>query len=604
MMKNMHGHTKIELTNVNTGEVKSIEDNNMVTNAMEHLFNAPFDLPNKFEGPVTMWRGGGLNHTEPQSNILRYTRGLMLFEDPIPEDPDIINPPGGNKVIGVADTRTYSGPILEYGSYNSTESFIDMSAKKAQYVWDFLTSQANGKISAVSLIPHDHAQMAYGIATRDTSMAKYNLLNWIGSRFEKSTNWDTFYNYHLPKRRHNIDVNAYAWQRYVYPYFNLEKNFGLTNDLNYFITCNHWSYNRIERYSSSSWETSSKNRLDSSFFGTAESIKLGKFKLNSERFKFTDTCQDNDIQQDMEEITVTMPEELSTILKDSYSNIINTATESGYYTALIGDFQVTEKYIYIACVPFYSQNYSSSSDFYTGTIQPGQKFYIWRINIFNNFTSDYFEVENTLEEDIYFLLSNNSYSFSRTPYRANESFYIFDNNIVCNVNGYLYNYNISQQTWTPIMIKNSENKCKSTDLLWSNSSEYSVLKDTQNGLLIKGNYAYYKEDTIYNTPNVSIIDINNSLYFYSNSGGYSSLGVISSANQDQLDQYLHCFTPVYGHKLFKYAYINTSNSSTASPNILQGFAYRNPLLMTINNIDPVEKTNEYIMKVTYTLTWD
>lgn len=600
MMKNMHGHTKIKLTNVNTGEVKTVEDNNMVTNAMEHLFNAPFDLPNKFEGPVTMWRGGGLNHTNPQSNILRYTRGLMLFEDSIPEDPDIITPPGGNKVIGVADTRTYSGPILEYGSYNNTESFIDMTAKKAQYVWDFSTSQANGKISAVSLIPQDHAQMAYGVATRDTSMAKYNLLNWIGGRFEANIVKDTFYNYHLPKRRHNADVNSEAWQRYVYPYFNLEKNFGLTNDLNYFITCNHWHYNRIQR-DSSSWDTSSKNRVDKSFFGTTEYITLGKFKLNSEHFKFTDTCQDNDIQQDMENIIVTMPEELSTILKDSYSNIINTATANGYYTAFIGDFQVTERYIYIACVPFYSQNYSSSNLF-TGTIQPGQKFYIWRIDIFNNFTSDYFEVENTLEEDIYFLLSSGT--FSNTGARANESFYIFDSNIICNVNGYLYNYNISQQTWTPIMIKNSENQCKSTDLLWNSNSYYSVLKDTQNGLLIKGYYAYKTRDLT--TPDVSIIDINNNLNFYSNSGGYSSLGVISSGNLDteSWSQYLHCFTPVYGHKLFKYAFIYGNSTSEAYPNILQGFAYRNPLLMTINNIDPVEKTNEYIMKVTYTLTWD
>ena len=34
----LHGHTKIELTDVNTGEVEIYEDDNMVTNALNSFF--------------------------------------------------------------------------------------------------------------------------------------------------------------------------------------------------------------------------------------------------------------------------------------------------------------------------------------------------------------------------------------------------------------------------------------------------------------------------------------------------------------------------------------------------------------------------------------
>ena len=36
----IHGHTKIELTNQTTGEVETIEKDNIVTNAVSQIFNA------------------------------------------------------------------------------------------------------------------------------------------------------------------------------------------------------------------------------------------------------------------------------------------------------------------------------------------------------------------------------------------------------------------------------------------------------------------------------------------------------------------------------------------------------------------------------------
>ena len=38
----IHGHTKIELTNIKTGKTKKYEDNNMMTNALDYLFQWEF----------------------------------------------------------------------------------------------------------------------------------------------------------------------------------------------------------------------------------------------------------------------------------------------------------------------------------------------------------------------------------------------------------------------------------------------------------------------------------------------------------------------------------------------------------------------------------
>ena len=47
----IHGHTKIELTSQTTGEVETIEKDNIVTNAVSQIFNAFNGMASKASQP-------------------------------------------------------------------------------------------------------------------------------------------------------------------------------------------------------------------------------------------------------------------------------------------------------------------------------------------------------------------------------------------------------------------------------------------------------------------------------------------------------------------------------------------------------------------------
>ena len=148
----LKGHTKIELTNVNTGEVEVYEDDNMVTNALgmfvEHTGCFNF---NWFSMDSV------LRTANPD---LLTSRGLMLFSDPIDEDPTIVYPPPGNYMTGQASTQTYAGIQTTFGSYNINESA--QLENGWRYVWDFNESQSNGRINCACLTSQHGGLMGAG----------------------------------------------------------------------------------------------------------------------------------------------------------------------------------------------------------------------------------------------------------------------------------------------------------------------------------------------------------------------------------------------------------------------------------------------------------
>ena len=150
----MKGHTIIELTNTETGEKRTYEDDNMVTNFLEQ-----FCIPT---GPLNYNLYAMLaSYAAQKSNTYRddaalsieqphcFTKGLLLFENEIDEDADNIWPRRGNKMVGQATNSSYSGSNVRAGSYNATESGPVENGYR--YVWDFTTSQANGQISCACL---------------------------------------------------------------------------------------------------------------------------------------------------------------------------------------------------------------------------------------------------------------------------------------------------------------------------------------------------------------------------------------------------------------------------------------------------------------------
>jgi hypothetical protein len=145
----LKGHTTIELTDVNTGEVQKIEEDNLVTDALAEMF----------------WSAGFMGSEQNKALYFpvyqKLLGGLILWENTIPENADRIFEPAGNRVTG---TGIYglanNGTNLVRGTYNTDESSVGETIIK--HVWDFTTNQANGKISAVSLCTDLAAKDAYG----------------------------------------------------------------------------------------------------------------------------------------------------------------------------------------------------------------------------------------------------------------------------------------------------------------------------------------------------------------------------------------------------------------------------------------------------------
>lgn len=152
------GHTKIELTNVKTGQKKVIEDTNMVTNGMSN-----FMMYNPFN--TTPFNVSSIPFSTDVPRSYQLCGGLLLFNQKIDEDPDMIFPPEGNKMIGNGVAGISSGnAIPEFGYFDANNSTIEYTGDTTtqKFVFDFGTSQANGEISSVCLSSMLAGYMGFG----------------------------------------------------------------------------------------------------------------------------------------------------------------------------------------------------------------------------------------------------------------------------------------------------------------------------------------------------------------------------------------------------------------------------------------------------------
>lgn len=148
----MKGYTKIELTNVTTGEKKVVEHKNMVTNAMNAL-TRPFQF---LEAPLQT-----TFFDEKEPYVKTAFGGIFLFESELNEDPDDFLIPDKNKVVGYGCSLANNSINTMMGSYNTTESG-EQEDGSYKHVWDFSTDQGNGEISAVALAPKYTGQIGWG----------------------------------------------------------------------------------------------------------------------------------------------------------------------------------------------------------------------------------------------------------------------------------------------------------------------------------------------------------------------------------------------------------------------------------------------------------
>lgn len=149
------GHSKIELTNANTGQKECYEDDNMITNALQLYLN---DLGEFNISPIYM--------TEVRGNLIgSLLGGVLAFDSHITENANnIICPTGVGMTANGAYGVVSNDSVTEMGSYNSAESGWT-SDGKYKLVWDYTTTQGNGIINCLCLTSANHGYIGEGNAT-------------------------------------------------------------------------------------------------------------------------------------------------------------------------------------------------------------------------------------------------------------------------------------------------------------------------------------------------------------------------------------------------------------------------------------------------------
>lgn len=187
----LKGHTTIQLTDASTGEVTTYDNDNMVTNALQH-----------FMQPIGIWNSV-LNDRTIQSAELweNLLGGLLLFDGAIEEDPEnIIAPAGVTMTANGSKDDVNNNEITEYGSYNASESGIQEDGS-IKMVWDFTTSQGNGDIACVCLTSRAGGRLGYGnrrSGQRKDVGVDYKMYQLISSiRSSSILGQQNFFNIHL-----------------------------------------------------------------------------------------------------------------------------------------------------------------------------------------------------------------------------------------------------------------------------------------------------------------------------------------------------------------------------------------------------------------------
>lgn len=183
------GHVQIELHNHKTGFRERIEQDNLVTNAMNMA--------------VSTLIGRGQTAATFMPLCTNFYGGVMLFEDPLTSSVTNVSLPTDNTIVGYAG-QTATNSNKDMGSLNGIES--GPVENGYMNVWDFSTSQANGTISSMALTN-------YRIGDGSLWTPIYFYQPYAGSDDQHSVlKRDNDYEYHLKNKiiyRKYIPINSY-----------------------------------------------------------------------------------------------------------------------------------------------------------------------------------------------------------------------------------------------------------------------------------------------------------------------------------------------------------------------------------------------------------
>ena len=166
-MRRYTGNITIELEDENTGEVETVTETNMVTNAVNDMLGInPMALFYHTAGRYTtemLW------NEEMLPICPNMIGGLLLFSSALTENANNIYPPSTNLPMAYASNDVNSTGNVKRGSMNLVESMALSDGYK--FVWEFTPSQGNGTIAAVGLTSKHGGANDYGSdAAVDTTL--------------------------------------------------------------------------------------------------------------------------------------------------------------------------------------------------------------------------------------------------------------------------------------------------------------------------------------------------------------------------------------------------------------------------------------------------
>lgn len=162
---NLKGTMVMEVADANTGEVETVTEENMITNAVNNILGL---------NPMGVFYNATLEHDDAvlwNGNLLpicpNMIGGILLFSNALEENPDSLYVGSDNLPVAYAANDVNSAANTARGSLNLTESkALDNGYK---FVWEFTPSQGNGTIAAVALTSSFGGQNAYGSIVGDAS---------------------------------------------------------------------------------------------------------------------------------------------------------------------------------------------------------------------------------------------------------------------------------------------------------------------------------------------------------------------------------------------------------------------------------------------------
>ena len=643
VLKNVHGHTVIELTNVHTGEKKIVEDDNTVTNYVDHLLNSAWPTAHPLG-----WRAKGFFPWFSGSQkdiIMDLTQGLMLFDKRIPEDNNfnyII--PGNVRYIGGGSNTTYSGDCLEYGSWNENE-FVDNSAvdgdRYVQYVWDFATNQANGKINSVCLTTRAGGRVGAGSRLWNGiffqgagSDANYGSYFQIGEYRQLSTTADSerVYVSH-PFSTESLDVQwphtgnmtlFYPWYDNDNDILLISNQTCLENGVSGGISVNFKAKGRDDADADGAINVNYLNNsriFDSSYTswtGIDKPLTLWKYHIKPKQWdiysSYYKPWNNNSAFDHMfiEKKEFILPDEIRQELQDSYIT-----TRQQMIDAYVPRYKRLYAYCYYSNRLFATENYLyqifkpwriSETD---NTVWiPNDYVYIWKIKT-DLSGSEVIKVENTT--DVMFNLNHSDYKDITRVFICDDYLFIRD------LNNVLWMYSFIDESWVKIKNKDGEDF---KDVINGDSSfpQRTYFFDKNKTLYIRAAGDVYGEDdnagagvggiTLIIRPLIqegSILNIKGDYLDQGSNSYYNNYNNLNTWNIRGVYTYVKSNNPKMIFNMMRICGCGNHFSGMTfyanQPNIIS-YNYINPVITTINNLpEEVEKTEDYTMKIIYRVSW-